>query len=102
MKKAKKYRETVQAMDKAVTIHLLLLKDEKYIAKGITDYLNKAMSIHQGVPPKLKLNVEKQYKRLFGGTLKQHILEALYIDEAIEETENMDDGPEEVEMDLDT
>ena len=58
------------------------------------------MNIHQITPPKLKLNVEKQYKRLFGGTLKQHILEALDINEAIEEKENMDDGPEETEMDL--
>ena len=45
---------------------------------------------------------KKQYKRLFGGTLKQHILEALDIDEAIEETENMDNGPKEIEIDLDT
>ena len=45
-KKAKKHGETVQAMDKAVTIHLLLLKDEKYIAEGTTDYLTKAMSIY--------------------------------------------------------
>ena len=44
-------------MDKDVTIHLLLLKDEKYIAEGATDYLTKAMTIHQGLPPKLKLNV---------------------------------------------
>ena len=60
------------------------------------------MSLHQGLPPKLKLKVEKEYKRLFGGALNQHILEALDIDEAIEEMENMDDGPEETEMDLDT
>ena len=60
------------------------------------------MNIHQVPPPKLKLNVEKQYKRLFGGTLKQNILEALDIDEAIEETENMDNGPKEIEIDLDT
>ena len=50
-------------MDKAVTIHLLLLKDEKYLAEGTTDYLTKTMSIHQGLPHKLKLNVEIQYKR---------------------------------------
>ena len=46
-------------MDKTVTIYLLLLKDEKCIAEGTTEYLIKAMSIHQGLPPKLKLNVEK-------------------------------------------
>ena len=101
-KKAKKHGETVQAMNKAVTIHLLLLKDEKNSAEGTTDDLTKAMSLHQGLPPKLKLKVEKEYKRLFGGALKQHILEALDIDEAIEEMENMGDGPEETEMDLDT
>ena len=100
-KKEKKYWETAKAMDKAVTIYILLLKDEKYIAEGITNYLTKAMSIHQGLPPKLKLNVEKQYKRLFGGTLKENFLEVLYIDEAIEET-NIDYGPEETEMDRDT
>ena len=49
------------------------------------------MSLHQGLPPKIKLNVEKQYKRLFGGTLKQHMFEALDIHETIEEMENMDD-----------
>ena len=35
-------------------------------------------------------------------SIKLHILDALDIDEAIEEMENMDDGPEETEMDLDT
>ena len=39
---------------------------------------------------------------MFGGTLKQYILDALDIDEAIEEIENMSEGPEETEMDLDT
>ena len=51
--------------------------------------------------PKLKLNVEKQYKRLFGRTFKQHILDALDINEANEEIENMKHGPKETEMDLD-
>ncbi len=41
-------------MDKAVIIHLLLLKDEKYIAEGTTDYLTRAMNIHQGLPLNLK------------------------------------------------
>ena len=73
-KKAKKQGETVQAIDKAATIHLFLLKDEKCITEGTTDYLIKVMSIHQGLPPKIKLNVEKQYKRLFRWTFKQNIL----------------------------
>jgi hypothetical protein len=41
------------------------------------------MSLHQSLPPKLKFKVEKEYKRLFGGALKQHILDALNLDEAI-------------------
>ena len=61
-------------MDKDVTIHLLLLKEEKYIEEGTTDYLNKAMSIHQGLPPKLKLNVEKQYKNYLEGLLNNIFL----------------------------
>ena len=46
----------------------------------------------------LKNNI-KDYLEI---TLKQHIHETLDKDEAIEEIENMDDGPEETEMDLDT
>ena len=45
----------------------------------------------------LKNNIKDDLK----GLLNKHILEALDIDEAIEET-NMDDGPEETEIDLDT
>ena len=58
-KKAKKHGETVQAMNKDITIHLLLLKDEKNITEGTTDYLTKVMNFNQNLPPKLKLNVEK-------------------------------------------
>ena len=56
-------------MNKVVTIHLLLLKDEKNTAEGTTDDLTKAMSLHQGLSPKLKLKVEKEYKDCLEGLL---------------------------------
>jgi len=46
-------------MNKAETIHLLLLKDEKNSAEGTTDDHTKVMNFHKCLPPKLKLKVEK-------------------------------------------
>ena len=82
-KKQKKHQETVQAMNKAVTIHLLLLKNEHMIEEGYAEpkHLLKAMEFHQSLPNKLQTRVEKQYKRLFGGTIREHMLDAIDDDE---------------------
>ena len=44
-------------------------------------YLTKAMEFHQSLPKNLKTSVEKQYKRLFGGTIREHMLDAIDDDE---------------------
>ena len=82
-KKQKKHQETVQAMNKAVTIHLLLLQNEHMIEEGYAEpkHSLKAMEFHQSLPNKLQTRVEKQYKRLFGGTIREHMLDAIDDDE---------------------
>ena len=82
-KKQKKHQETVQAMNKAVTIHLLLLKNEHMIEEGYAEskHLLKAMEFHQSLQNKLQTRVEKQYKRLFGGAIREHMLDAIDDDE---------------------
>ena len=82
-KKQKKHQETVQAMNKAVTIHLLLLKNEHMIEEGYAEpkHLLKATEFHQSLPNKLQTRIEKQYKRLFGGTIREHMLDAIDDDE---------------------
>ena len=58
-KKLKKHRKIVQAMNKAVTIHLLLIKDEHMIEEGNQEpkYLTKAMELNQSLPKNLKTSV---------------------------------------------
>ena len=70
-------------MNKAVTIHLLQIKDEHMIEEGNTDliYLTKAIEFHQSLQKNLKTSVEKQYKRLFRGTIREYMLVAIDDDE---------------------
>ena len=42
------------------------------------------MEFHQSLPKDLKTSVEKQYKRLFGGAISEHILDAIDNDEIFE------------------
>ena len=49
-KKQKKHQETVQAMNKAVTNHLLLLKNEHMIEEEYAE--TKTPTQSNGVPPK--------------------------------------------------
>ena len=44
-------------------------------------HLLKTMEFHQSLPNKLQTRVEKQYKRLFGGTIREHMLDAIEDDE---------------------
>ena len=39
------------------------------------------MEFHQSLQNKLQTRVKKQYKRLFGGTIREHMLEAIDDDE---------------------
>ena len=82
----KKHQKTVQAMNKAVTIHLLLIKDEHMIEEGNQEpkYLTEAMEFHQSLPKNLKTSVEKQYKRLFGGTIREYMLDEIDNDELLD------------------
>ena len=51
------------------------------------------MNLYQRLQTKLKLKVEKHYKRLFGWTLKHHFLDALDIYGSTEEMEKIEDEP---------
>ena len=73
-------------MNKAVSIKLLLNQDENLgLLQGTTKYINQAMSLHKSLPPRERILLEKEYQKLFGIELKTQILEALDIDDMIEE-----------------
>ena len=44
-------------------------------------HLFKSMDFHQSLQKNLKSNVDKQYKRLFGGTIREHMLDDIDKDE---------------------
>ena len=70
-------------MNKAVTIHLFLIKDEHMTDEGFKEpkHLFKSMDFHQSLQKNLKSNVDKRYKRLFGGTIREHMLDEIDDDE---------------------
>ena len=95
--KKKKHKKLIQAMDNAVTLRILLIKDEDLgIHEGTPKWLNKALSLHSEMDPKRKKMVEKCYSRLFGRSLKEDVMDAIDFDDALGEYIN------EQEMDIDT
>ena len=73
-------------MNKAISIKLLLNQEEIIgLIKGTTKYINQAMSLHKSIQPKERILFEKEYQKLFGVALKTKILEALDMDDMIEE-----------------
>ena len=85
-KQKKNYLKKIQAMNKAVSIKLILNQDEDIgLIQGTTKYISQAMSLHKSLPPKERILLEKEYQKLFGVALKTQILEALDIDDMIEE-----------------
>ena len=85
-KQKKNYLKKIQAMNKAVSIKLLLNQDEDIgLIQGTTKYINQEMSLHKSLPPRERILLEKEYQKLFGVELKTQILEALDIDNMIKE-----------------
>ena len=79
-------------MNKAVSIKLLLNKDEDIgLIRGTTKYINQAMSLHKSLPPREIILLEKEYQKLFGVELKTQILEALDIYDMIKEFNEEED-----------
>ena len=84
-KQKKNYLKKIQAMNKAVSIKLLLNQDEDLgLLQGATKYINQAMSLHKSLSPRERILLEKEYQKLFGVELKAQILETLDIDDMIE------------------
>ena len=84
--KKKKHKEKVEGMNKAVTMKILLNKDEELgLEDGTPKYITEALNFHQSLKPRMKILVEKEYKDLFGESLRQKIMEAIDLDDAIEE-----------------
>ena len=91
-KQKKNYLKKIQAMNKAVSIKLLLNQDEDLgLLQGTTKYINQAMSLHKSLPPKERILLEKEYQKLFGVALKPQILEALDMDNMIKEFNEEED-----------
>ena len=85
-KKKKKHKEKVEGMNRAVTMKILLNKEEDIgIEYGAPKYLTEAMDLHLKLKPREKIQVEKEYYKLFGESLKEKIIDAIDIDNAIEE-----------------
>ena len=85
-KQKKNYLKKIQAINKAVSIKLLLSKHENLgLLQGTTKYINQAMSLHKSLPQRERILLEKKYQKLFDVELKTQILEALDIDNMIEE-----------------
>ena len=73
-------------MNKAVTMKILLNKDEELgLEDGTPKYITEALNFHRSLKPRMKILVEKEYKDLFGESLRQKIMEAIDLDDAIEE-----------------
>ena len=73
-------------MNKAVSIKLLLNQDQNIgLMQGATKYINQAISLHKSPQQKERILLEKEYQKLFGVALKTQILEALNMDDMIEE-----------------
>ena len=90
-KKKKKHKEKVEGMNRAVTMKILINKDEDIgLEYGTPKYLTEAMALHQKLKPREKIQVEKEYFKLFGESLKEKIMEAIDIDDAIEEYLDLD------------
>ena len=49
------------------------------------------MSLHKSLPPRERILLEKEYQKLFGVELKTQILEALDMDDMIEEFNEEED-----------
>ena len=90
-KKKKKHQEKVEGMNRAVTMKILINKDEDIgLEYGTPKYLTEAMALHQKLKPREKIQVEKEYFKLFGESLKEKIMEVIDIDDAIEEYLDLD------------
>ena len=84
--KKKKHKEKVEGMNKAVTMKVLLNKDEVFgLEAGTPKYLTEALNFHQSLKPRMKIRVEKEYRDLFGESLREKIMDAIDLDDAIEE-----------------
>ena len=85
----------MQALNKAVSIKLLLSQDEDIgLTQGTTKYIDQVMSLHRSLPPKSpkeRILLEKEYQKLFCVALKTQILEALDMDDMIEEFNEEED-----------
>ena len=69
-KKMKKQKEKVEGMSRAVTMKILINKDEDIrLECGTRKYLIEAMSLHLKLKPREKIQVEKEYFKLFGESL---------------------------------
>ena len=87
-------------MDNAVTLRILLIKDEDIgIHEGTPKWLNKALSLHSEMDPKRKKMVEKCYSRLFGRSLKEDVMDAIDFDEALGDYIN-DENDSEMDIDI--
>ena len=85
-KQKKKHLQVIKAMNKAVSIKLLLDKDEvKGLQEGTPKYLTQAMTLHKNLEPKERILLEKEYQKLFGVSLNEQILDALDMDEIIQQ-----------------
>ena len=82
-RKKKKHLKVVNAMNKAVTLKTLLLQDEeKGWQKNSYRFWLLAVKKFEEMEQKEKLEVEKQYKQLFGETLKDSLMEQIDFEEA--------------------
>ena len=92
MKRKEKHLQVIKAMNKAVSIKLLLDKDEvEGLQEGTPNYLTQAMTLHQNLKPKERILLEKEYQKLFGVSLKKQIIEALDMDEIIQQINEEED-----------
>ena len=65
-------------MDNAVTLRILLIKDEDLgISKGTPKRLTEALNFHSKMDPKKKKMVENCNSWLFGKSLKEDIMDAI-------------------------
>ncbi len=91
-KRKEKHLQVIKAMNKAVSIKLLLDKDEvKGLQEGTPKYLTQAMTLHQNLKLKERILLEKEYQKLFGVSLKKQIIEALDMDEIIQQINEEED-----------
>ena len=91
-KQKKKHLQVIKAMNKAVSIKLLLDKDEvKGLQEGTPKYLTQAMTLHKNLEPKERILLEKEYQKLFGVSLNEQILDALDMDEIIQQINEKED-----------